>query len=212
MLKRLIFLFFVLAGLLIPKTITAADETEALEYDIFKRDDSISVWVNLSQFLTSKRVEYLKEGIDLVIEYQLTLKRPRRLWGSEQIIKTTGSMRIGYRIVTEDYIVSAPKLGLEGNRHFLSLAKLHQYLSDSVVVNLTDCSALLPDRRYVLELKIACILLTALNLASGSDTTTETSSPLKYLFQKFLSITGFGRDEYSAVSRPFSVTELGSGR
>jgi hypothetical protein len=211
MLKRLIFLFFVLVGLLTPKTIVA-DETEVLDYDIFKRDDSIAVWLNLSQFLTSKRVEYLKEGIDLVIEYQLTLKRPRRLWGSERIIKTTGSTRIGYRIVTEDYMVSAPILGSAGNRHFLSLPKLHQYLNDSVVVNLVDCSALLPGGRYVLELKIACILLTALNLASGTDTTAETSSPLKYLFQKFLSITGFGRDEYSAVSRPFSVTELDSSR
>jgi hypothetical protein len=209
MLKRLTFLSFVLVGLLTPKTIIA-DETEILEYDIFKRDDSVAVWLNLAQFLTSKRVEYLKEGIDLAIEFQLTLRRPRRLWGSERIIKTTGSMRIGYRIVTEDYVVSAQKLGSAGDRCFLSLAKLHQYLNDSVVVNLADCSALQPGIRYELELKAVCILLTALNLASGTDTTAETSSPLKYLFQKFLNITGFGRDEYSAVSRPFSVTELGS--
>ncbi|MFQ6007938.1 MAG: DUF4390 domain-containing protein [Candidatus Zixiibacteriota bacterium] len=212
MLKRLISLSFVLHSLLTPETITAADKTEALEYDIFERDDSIAVWLNFAQFLTSKRVENLKEGIDLAIEFQLTLKRPRRLWGSERIMTTTGSMKIEYRIVTEDYVVSAPKLGLAGDRCFLSLAKLHHFLNDSVEVNLADCSALFPDKRYVLELKVTCILLTTLNLASNADTTTETSSPLKYLFRKFLSITGFGRDEYFAKSRPFSVTELGSSR
>ena len=211
MLKCLALLLFVLVSPLASLTIAATDGTGSLEYDIFRRDDHIAVWINPGQFLTSGRVEHLKDGVDLAIEYKLILKRPKRLWGSEQIAKTAGSIRIGYRIVTEDYTVSAPALGLAENRHFLSLSKLQQYLSDSMVVDVADYPALPSGRRYVLEVKVVCILLTALNLASGADTTVETFSPLKNLFEEFLTITGYGRDEYSAESRAFSLTELDYG-
>jgi len=216
MIKRLSYCIFVVAGclvllgFLVPRAILAADEPEPIEYDIFLRNGHISVWLNLSQLISSKQVERLKEGIDFAIEYRLILSQPRRLWGSKQVAETTGLIKVSYRIVTEDFTLSALKLGLESSRRFVSLAKLHQFISDSIVVDITDFQGLNRHRQYVLEVKLTCILLTTFNLASGADSSGASESPLKYLFRKFLHITGFGHEEHSFKSRPFSLSEVRS--
>lgn len=210
MLKRLLFCFFILASLFAVKPIVAADKPELIEYDIFRHDSRISIWLNLAQFLSSKRVEHLKEGIDFALEYHLILSRPKRFWGAEQAAKATGSIKIGYRIVTEDYFLSTPKLSFEDGRRFVSLAKLHQFLADSIVVDIAHYDELDRHVRYTLEVKLTCILLTSFNLTSDDDSSDESDSPLKYLFRKFLQLTGFGREEYSVKSRSFLLSEVSS--
>ena len=210
MLKRLLPCLFVLAGVAISVPTAAAEDSAPFEYDIIGRDGHIAVWLNLAGFLTTVQVERLKEGIDVSLDYQLILSRPRRLWGAEQVAKTTGSVIIGYRIVTEGYFLSAAELGFEGERHFVSLARLHQFLTDSIVVDMANFDELDPRRRYTVEVKLACIQLTSLNIASDDGFSGESSSPVKYLFRKFLRLTGFGREEYSVKSRLFSLSEVSS--
>ncbi len=210
MLKRLPFSLLVLGMLLSAGPVAAVSISEAIEYDIFKRGDSISIWLNLAQFLSSKRVDQMKEGIDLAFEYRLILSRPRHLWGAEQIAKTRGLIKVAYQIVTESYSISTEQLGRENSRHFVSLARLHQFLSDSVVVKLADCQELDPQRRYTLEIKVTCISLTDFNLAADSEPSEKSGSPIKYLFRQFLRLTDFGREEYIEESGPFSLSEIDS--
>ena len=65
-------------------------------------------------------------------------------------------------------------------------------------------------RRYVLKIKLTCISLTNFNLAADNDRSEEPGSPVKYLFAQFLRLTGFGRDEYTIETRPFSLSEISS--
>jgi hypothetical protein len=206
--KRLPPCLIVLAGLVISAPTVHTENLESIEYDIFKRDSLIAVWINLAPFLTAAQVERLKEGIDIALEYRVILSRPRRLWGAEQVERTTSLIRIGYRIVVEGYILSSAESGFEDERHFVSLARLHQFMADSIVIDVAHTDRFDPHRRYEMEIKLACIQLTNLNLASDDRSSDESGSPVKYLFRKFLSFTGFGRKEYSAKSRPFSLSEV----
>jgi len=208
MLTRLPFWTLILAYLLAATPIAARDKSEPVEYDIFQRGGRLSVWLNLAQYLSSRRVEQMKEGIDLAIEYRLILSRPKRIWGAEEVAKSSGLVKIGYRIVTEDFSLSAGKFDLGDDRHFVSLARLHQFLSDSIVIDLATYKELDRRRRYVLKIKLTCISLTNFNLAADNDSSEEPGSPVKYLFTQFLRLTGFGRDEYTIETRPFSLSEI----
>ena len=208
MLTSLPFCLLILVPLLAARPIAARDKPEPVEYDIFQREDRLSVRLNLVQYLSSRRVEQMKEGIDLAIEYRLVLSRPKRFWGTEEVAKAGGLVKIDYRIITEDYSLSAGRLGLRYDRHFISLARLHQFLSDSIVVDLSAYKELAPRRRYVLKIKLTCISLTNFNLAADNNSSEESGSPVKYLFAQFLRLTGFGRDEYAVETRPFSLSEI----
>ncbi len=208
MLTRLPFCLLILVPLLAARPIAARDKPEPVEYDIFQREDRLSVRLNLAQYLSSRRVERMKEGIDLAIEYRLVLSRPKRFWGAEEIAKSSGLVKIGYRIVTEDFSLSDGPLGLEDDRHFVSLARLHQFLSDSIVVDLAAYKELDRRHRYVLKIKLTCISLTDFNLAADNNSSEGSGSPVKYLFTHFLRLTGFGREEYSVETRPFPLSEI----
>lgn len=184
------------------------DKLEPVEYDIFQREDRLSVRLNPAQYLSTRRVERMKEGIDLAIEYCLVLSRPKRFWGAEEVAKSSNLVKIGYRITTEDFSLSAGQLGLGDDRHFVSLARLHQFLSDSIVVDLAAYKELDRRRRYVLKIELTCISLTNFHLAADNNSSEEPGSPVKYLFAQFLRLTGFGRDEYTVETRPFSLSEI----
>ena len=208
MLKRLPFCILILVYLLAARPIVATDKSEPVEYDIFQREDRLSVRLNLAQYLSSRRVEQMKEGIGLAIEYRLVLSRPKRFWSAEEVAKSSNLVKIGYRIITEDFSLSAGQLGLGDDRHFVSLARLHQFLSDSIVVDLAAYKELGIRRQYVLKIKLTCISLTNFNLAADNNSSEEPGSPVKYLFTQFLRLTGFGRDEYTVETRPFSLSEI----
>jgi len=208
MLTSLPFCLLILVPLLAARPIAARDKPEPVEYDIFQREDRLTVRLNLAQYLSTRRVEQMKEGIDLAIEYRLVLSRLKRFWGAEEVAKAGGLVKFGYRIVTEDFSLSAGRLGLGDDRHFVSLARLHQFLSDSIVVDLAAYKELDRRRRYVLKIKLTCISLTNFNLAADNDSSEEPGSPVKYLFAQFLRLTGFGRDEYTVETRPFSLSEI----
>ncbi len=204
------FLVFILVGwwavLGVPEPVAAAGDNE-LEYDIFKRDGHITVWLNLSPLLTSYRLKKLKEGINFSIEYRLNLVTPKRLWGTTQVAQKSGTIKIGYRLVTENYFLTTPVGDSSVTRHFISLAQFHHYLGDSVLVEIASVDSLDAHKRYALKLNVSCISLVGINLAAQDGRENE-DSPLKYLFRQFLRLTNFGREEYTAESRPLSLSEL----
>lgn len=185
-----------------------AQTSDEIDFDIFERNGQIAVWVNLSSLMTSKRIDDIKAGIDLAIDYELTLHRPRRLWGTQKIDQAGGLYQIGYRMVTEDYFVSPTGHELSSERYFLSLPDLHKYLADSIVVDLSPIEPLDEGKRYFLQAKITCISLTRLNVANGDSSPDSSQSAIKWLFKGFLDLTNFGREDYEFRSRNFSPSEI----
>jgi hypothetical protein len=205
--ERLLFYAFVaLASWAAAMPAAASDGDLEIDYEIFLQGDQVAVSLDLARLITSARVERLKEGVDIAVEYRLLLSRPRRIWGTEKVSEVTGLLRLGYRLVTEDFYLRDEYRAPEDERHFPTLAPLHQFLSDSIVERLTDYEELDTGKRYELEITVSCISLTDFNVPP-TGASREPESPVKYLFRQFLQLTGYGRDEYSAKSRAFSPLE-----
>ncbi|MEW5994491.1 MAG: hypothetical protein AB1744_08860, partial [Candidatus Zixiibacteriota bacterium] len=114
------------------------------------------------------------------------------------------------RLVTEEFVLVADWQALAAQRCFLSLAALHAFLNDSVSLGIEKLCRLDRRKSYVLELDISCISLTDINLAVDGPSRDQSGSPVKYLFRQFLKLTGYGREDLSVKSRPFSLSELDS--
>lgn len=184
-----------------------ADDVE-FSYDIFDHDGKLTVWLDLAAFMSSRAGERLKEGIDLAIQYELTLKTPRRFFGDREIARVTRIPVVRYRSLTDDYLLENVLEDQESPPQFVSMAGLFQYLRDSIETEVTALDSLDSGERYVLHFKVTTISLTDINLSPGSPEPEESESPLHFLFRQFLDVTGYGRREYEAKSRAFAVSEL----
>ena len=188
----------------------AADKDQ-IEYDIFRQNGNLTAWIDISFILSAGNLKKLRDGIDLALEYRLTLASPRRLWGSSTVARTNDALKISYRQITEDFyltnLISEP-----GREHrFIAREELEEYLKDSVLVGLVEIDSLDTDKRYTLEIEITSVTLTALNLLSDGGGADSTQSALKSLFKEFLKLTGYGRRDLSVKSRPFSLDEIVPG-
>jgi len=200
-------LFFILSFLFINPSVNA-EQTEEIEFDIYKKNDSLTTWLDLSPFITAKRVQQLKNGIELMVQIKINLIHPKRLWGYETIKRVNKSLKIGYRIVTEEYTAVIYQDKTETSHQFLSMGKLHQFLTDSIAVTICVIDSLESGKYYTLEYDFSYISLTTINLIFDDKQTEESDSPVKYLFKQFLHLTDFGREKSHQESRPFSKSEI----
>ena len=203
--RKLLPLFLVV---LLANNLFAFDEPGLIEFDLFKKDKNLSVGLDLSGIISTQRVEKLREGVEYIFDLKFDLTSPRKIWGTEIVSEKNYYFKIGFRIVTRDFYFMFPQEDNENSkRTFSSLRRLHQYLSDSLYLDIAVLDSLKKDKDYVLDIELNCIAMTSLNL-SPTDTSGVTTSPVKYLFKGFLSLTGYGREKYREKSRPFSLNEL----
>ncbi len=182
-------------------------QNQEYQFDIFIYDSSIVIHPDLSSFINSEKTNLLRDGINYALEYQVTLLRPRHIWGAVQIVQKTEAFAIGYRLLTKEYSLTHFPIDTSlSDLRFSSLAKLHQYLADSIEVNLIKSDNLNNENRYKIELKTSSIALTTLNLISSENE--KNGSPVKYLFRQFLEFTSYGREENTVSSVPFKISDL----
>ncbi len=181
---------------------------ESVTYDLIVRQGRLIASLDLSSFLTTSTMTRLGQGIDFALECRLSLKTPRRLFGSRTVGQTAIAWRIGFRPVTEDYTISSSSTGWKQTQVLLTLPDLESYLSDSLTVVLSPIDSLERSRQYTLQLQVTAIFLTDFSLGPRTEIADSSASPLEYLFRQFLSLTGYGRREYTFESRPFLPSEI----
>ncbi len=186
----------------------AAQDDIDIAYDIFRHDDNVMVWVDLSRFMSEAQVEKVRDGIDLVFELDLHLAIPRRLWGERSVVNTSTAYRLGYHLVTRDFWLTSLDGNQEVEKQFLTSSSLLDYLADSVETKLISFDSLDPGSHYTLALKVIRSSLSAIDLPRPKGDSGGSSSPLEFLFRKFLSLTGFGQTKYQTKSRSFSPSEI----
>ncbi|MEA3296637.1 MAG: DUF4390 domain-containing protein [candidate division Zixibacteria bacterium] len=208
MLKRLCASLLVLTYFVSACPSVMGDDGVPFYPDLFRTDSNLVILINLAPFVSSSRLDKMQEGIDLAFEYRLTLVHPRQFWRDKTITTVSDAVRLSYQILTKNYCLSSSDALLPDGRKFPSLAKLHRYLSDSVVVDLATSNKLDSLQEYILQAKLSCIQLTSFTPIPKDSTWTFSESPVKYLFKQFLELTGFGRQEYSMQTRPFMLSEI----
>ncbi|HOP08103.1 MAG TPA: DUF4390 domain-containing protein [candidate division Zixibacteria bacterium] len=206
-----IFFSRVLSGLLLwflIATSTDAEESGSLDFDLYRTDSNLVIWIDFSSLLTSRRVEGLREGVDLQVDYNVRLVQPRRLWGERAVVEESGSFELNYRLITDRFEWN-PSDSADSLLHsFSSLAKLHRFLADSILISIALNDRINNHNRYCLTLNAACISMTTFNLPESSDPASSGSSPLRFLFASFLELTGYGRSDFSTRSEPFKISDL----
>ncbi|MCK4632565.1 MAG: DUF4390 domain-containing protein [candidate division Zixibacteria bacterium] len=187
---------------------TYAGEKPEIEFDILTVNDSLGVWLDLSDLVNSQIISQLKEGVQFAVKTDLALQRPRRLWGYRSIGTVDHILTIGYRSLTEDYQIRHGDNDSTGHRLFPSLAGLHRYLADSIIVSIGPLSDLDVEFYYDVQIRIAVISLTKINLVFDPDRGLGAPSMVGFLFRRFLELTGFGQEELLIRSRPFTLSEI----
>jgi hypothetical protein len=197
------------AGVLSVSTPVLAQDQPSADYELLIVHHRLVVSLDIQSFLTDEYLTRVKEGIDLVLECRLGLKTPRRIFGSRTVSETTQSLQISYRSITEDFVVRVSS-DWKNPRLFLTQADIRSFLSDSIKARLAGVDSLNYEQPYTLALKVVAISVSDLGLGRGSAAADSSNSPVDYLFRRFLTLTGYGRREFSFESRPFLLSELES--
>lgn len=196
--------------LLLATAATGWTDDDVVDPYLYLRGDSVMIRLDLAGIITAGRVEQIREGIDLLLSWETKLVVPRRLWGASVKATASGSVRIGYRSMTEDYLAALSGKPDAQARRFFSLAGLHQFLSDSIVEPLTHIDSLDQRKKHELRGDLSIISLTHLQLLTEGDSDGSNQSPVSYLFNQFLKLTNYGREECSFRSRSFRLDEIES--
>lgn len=206
--SKSIFLCRVLAAVAFLWSAAIVQAAETPEFGVLDNEPKLAAWLDLAPLVSKSRVEKIRDGVDLLIDFKLTLNRPKRFFGAETVVSRHGIVQIGYRIVTEDFIIRMGGEDFRSTGKFAGLPELHRYLADSIMVDLIDYSKLDSHRRYRLKLELVSISMSRLNLEPSPDSSSGNESALKYLFRHFLKLTGFGRDSFSGETLLFSPAEV----
>jgi hypothetical protein len=165
------------------------------------------VWLDLAPFISSRTVKQLRDGIDLELEYRVTLLKPKRWYGDDEVSSASGAIRLSYQKITGEFRLAGMDTAQTPGT-FPSLAGLYRYLTDSIEVCVTRIDRLDRTRIHVADLKVTAISLTDLNLSEELVAGSGPASPFRYLFRQFLLLTDYGRREYQVRSRGFRISEL----
>ncbi|MEE8577246.1 MAG: DUF4390 domain-containing protein [candidate division Zixibacteria bacterium] len=194
-----------------------ADDRGPIEFDIVSVDDSIAVWLDLSGLFGGTTLSRLHDGIDLGIVGRIGLFRPRKLFGSEKIIRRRFATTISYRLSTRTYRLIRETASdreddstaiLQDSLSFQSVSSLLSYFSDSILVPLIAIDSLRGGNEYEIEFDIESISLGGLNLFPVDQSDPGSGSLLESLFETFLEVSGYGRREFSFKSRRFLAGEI----
>lgn len=206
--KKLTALIFALLTAAGPVFSQPGDREEPnIFYDIYVHDSCLTAWADLSPFLTSRVVERLRDGIELAIEFRAELVTPRRFWGDQTVASRTRTVKLSFRKITNEFVLSNSDSNWT-ERAFTSLEELSKNMSESEGLCLGAIRQFDPESRHVVVLQVTTISLTDLNLAERPSDTTESESPVRFLFRQFLHLTDYGRRQVTARTRPFLLSEL----
>jgi hypothetical protein len=184
-----------------------AQNEPVANYELFLAGHRLVVSLDIQSFLTDEYFARIKDGVDLILDCRLELKTPRRIMGMRTVAEMNRTIQISYRSITEDFLLRLSS-DLNTPRRFLNLSEIRSFLADSIRSPLADADSLNHDRPYTLALQVTAISMTDFGLDRRSLPQDSSGSALEYLFHQFLSITGYGRREFSFESRPFLLSQL----
>ncbi|MDF1543752.1 MAG: DUF4390 domain-containing protein [bacterium] len=177
-----------------------------LEFGLYLKDDSVTAWVDLAPLLNSVWIEQLADGLDYTVSCKFELLRPRRLWGNAQVGSAITSFQISYSRLSGEFRIRRFDPDRPVEHRLSSQAELHKWLADSVSAGLGVTDSLQTDRKHLLSIRVETISGSLASLAEEGDSGTD--SPIRYLFDKFLDISGLGRESYEIRSTPFHLSDL----
>lgn len=203
--KKTVLLILIIVGI---SNFAYAGEADWLEFDLYKKSDSLMVQLYLDQLLKEPIINQLNEGIDHIFSIKIGLFRPKKFWGEAKISERKTSYRISYQIITKEYTIVRYRENDSTVISVNSILNLFKYLNNEIEIPTTSLDSLESQRQYFVEIQINMVTMTSFNIKSETGQNESESSPVTYFFEKFLEITNFGREEFNTRSRNFMLKEL----
>lgn len=198
----------ILVGITLVAGAVSGDQLDSMEYSLFVAESTLFVQPDLSPIITTNLVRSLRDGLDSRIDCQISLQRPRRILGVDDIVTLRQSLTLNYDLASSVYRVRSGT-GDDSVHLVGSLAHLHRFLADSLTFGVIPIDSLDADAYYRIQITIACVRQTVLNSLTDED---NASSALMYFFCRFLAVTDYGRTEFRVSTPQFSIDRIPRNR
>ncbi len=198
--------------------LSAAEAALDFDYDIFRISDTLALWLDVVPVLDQAKMEDLLSGLEIAVELDITLERPRFLVGARTLAQRHFSLLISHPLAEDSYrlrIVAETAVEYK----FSNQLSLSDYLADSLVFRVGPTVALADRANVRLSLAIACNSMSPRSLGPADQTG---EGLLRHrqgvevgifdrLFELFRETIGFGRTSYRVQSPVFDLDRLPSG-
>ena len=198
--------------------LSAADAALDFDYDIFRVSDTLALWLDIVPVLDQSKMEDLLSGLDIAVELDINLERPRFLVGARTLAHRHFSLLISHPLADDTYWL---RIGAEKavEYKFSNQLNLSDYLADSLVFRIGPMAALADRTKVRLSLIITCNSMSPRSLgavARPSDGLMPHRQRVDdgifdHLFELFRETIGFGRTSYRVQSPVFDLDRLPSG-
>lgn len=189
----------------------AADETVSFDYDIFRRGETLAVWVDLTPVMNQRRMEDLLAGLAVRITLDCRLEKPRRPLPAKTLAAVRTVATLTRRLTEDDYGVQVAGAGA-AKYTFTNQLELADCLADSLVIPVTAADISDPGDRVRLALDISCNSLNPNAVSSTTAVTPPGGGFFDRLFDLFAESVGWGADSYRLVSPLFDPASLAEPR
>lgn len=202
----------------LPETNCRADDGAVdFDYDIFIRQDSLTVWLDVSPVLTQALFEDLLAGLQIRIDIRCKAEYPPGPIFAKSI-KETGRSVLFRRDVTGDFYELIEINGLQDTSIFQSQLDMADFLTDSIELPVTPISLVETGAKVRLQLEIFSKSMPykklAAPLSARPDDNTGDEQPagqaVNTVFSLFLDFIGFGERKYQITTPVFKLSSLES--
>ncbi|MFH1687019.1 MAG: DUF4390 domain-containing protein [bacterium] len=197
--------WWIVVGVALVASVAEGDALDSVSYSLFVAESTLFVQPDLSPIVTAGRVRSLKDGLSLRVDCQVSLQRPKRLLGVQELVAVQQAVTLDYHLASAAYRVQPTQGNGESVRTVGSLARLHRYLADSLTIAVAHVGTLDAEIYYRLQLTVTCYRPSVLTSLTESN---EADSPLMYIFGRFLEATGYGQAEYHVHSPEFRIGQI----
>jgi hypothetical protein len=201
--------------LVVLSEVADADDAD-FDYDIFRFNDTLTVWLDITPVLTQSKMEDLLAGLNISILIEVEIKRPRKLVLSKTLASGKAAVLISRRLTQDIYQLRIAR-DTVAERTFKDQLALSDYLADSLVIPVAALAGIGGGDVY---------LDISLKSKSYSNNTLDDIRPrqkgaaernrgddtefFESLFSTFLDLIGFGTSSYHITTPIFSPGDLPS--
>lgn len=194
-------------------TAKADGESIVFDYDIYKANDSIAVWVDITPILTQPVLEDLLAGLGISLNFHFKIEKSQRPFGHKTVYESKKELLVTHNLTKDNYHIEYSRIS-QDERFFTNQMDLSDYLADSLQFKVASTGLLSANDRYRLNIEILSRSISPSEADQNSEISgvaeqsSEGGNFLGSVLDKFLKVIGFGEITYRIISPQFKIGQL----
>ncbi|MCK5127492.1 MAG: hypothetical protein KAR42_14650 [candidate division Zixibacteria bacterium] len=188
-----------------------------LDFDIFKVEDSMIVWLDVMPVITQTLMEDLFAGLSLRFDIRVRIEHPPNPVFAKTRIQKNIIIQVSRDLTHDNYSLLIIHSRID-SLLFRTQVDMSEFLTDSIEINLGSIRTIDKDEKLRANIEI----YTKSFASKGADqpgqvdrgkpagSIEDESDVIETLFSHFLEIIGFGKRSYRVISPTFTIQNLDS--